>query len=387
MVQSGITFEVDSVVQEKDPFPEDNQHAVLSRMLKRELEACSHPDSTVLAPKRFSYNALLFAVHEAYSHHRPLIITPDSVWITITQGVAYHMTYYAEDLRDRFVSHDGKMALTFDDPADLYITSRKRFWEKAISAWADMIQEHVHGDMHELFVCDFSTSGPLEKIVSKIVMMDVFQYYFKYVAYVICGIPTITLEGSPEDWERLAQKAATLRIFEMDWWLDHLLPICDQFVRASRGDIDLKHWQSICKLREEYGGNIINGWIAKLLPYLKEGDGRNPIFDTGEGFHIMQAPSGLSRFSATLMHKVTGREWYAEIVGGLTGVTQDAKTLSLRPVPGWAVYEVSEERKRVNKRDEARFLKEYFELHVLGAEEWIRRNLALQKDQQRDRVK
>ena len=45
-------------------------------------------------------------------------------------------------------------------------------------------------------------------------------------------------------------EAAGLDVFDLRWWLDHLLPICDQFVRAARGEIDLPHWRSICKLEE-----------------------------------------------------------------------------------------------------------------------------------------
>ena len=57
-----------------------------------------------------------------------------------------------------------------------------------------------------------------------------------------------TLEGTPADWERLRDKAAALDVFDLGWWLDHLLPICDQFVRASCGAMDLDHWRAICKL-------------------------------------------------------------------------------------------------------------------------------------------
>jgi hypothetical protein len=175
-------------------------------------------------------------------------------------------------------------------------------------------------------------------------MMDVFERYFQFTLCGICGIPTITLEGTTSDWERLYQKAAALDIFDLDWWLAHLLPLCDQFVRASRGDVDLGHWRGICKLRDEYGGDVINGWVAKLFPYLRafiDGpcDRRNPIFETGEGFQTWVAPSGLSRVPFLWRDTVTGRERRMEAIGGLVGVTQERRTLALRPKVGWAVRE------------------------------------------------
>ena len=126
----------------------------------------------------------------------------------------------------------------------------------------------------------------------------------------ICGIPTVTLEGSTADWQRLTDKAVRLSVFDLDWWLPHLLPICEQFVRASRGDVDGDHWRDICKRRSEYGGDVINGWVAKLFPYLRTFIGgpctrRNPIFETGEGFQSLVAPSGLSRVPFTWQNAST----------------------------------------------------------------------------------
>jgi hypothetical protein len=48
-------------------------------------------------------------------------------------------------------------------------------------------------------VCDFSTTGPVERVVSQVVLMDALRKYFTYVIRTICGIPTVTLEGTPAD--------------------------------------------------------------------------------------------------------------------------------------------------------------------------------------------
>ncbi len=116
-------------------------------------------------------------------------------------------------------------------------------------------------------------------------------------------------------------------------------------MRASRGDVDLAHWGAICKLRSQYGGDVINGWVARLFPYLRrfiDGpcDRRNPIFETGEGFQTLIAPPGLSRVPFLWQNAATGRERRMEAIGGLVGVTQDPRTLALRPKVGWAVREV-----------------------------------------------
>jgi hypothetical protein len=336
----GITFEVDRVEPATEPLPECRAHEA-AKWTVGNLESCSDYHGTVV--KDVHYQALLAAVHTAFSQHRPLTLSPDAVWLTIAQGVAHHMTIHGERLRPRFVSHSGKLDLVFECEGWAE-GSPENPWAEAFASWAAQIRDHVGPRVHDLLVCEFGTTGPVERAASHVVMMDVFERYFHYRATCICGIPTVTLEGTTEDWRYLAGKVEALRDFDMDWWLPHLRPICEQFIRASCGDVDLAHWRGICKLRTEYGGDIINGWVARLFPYLRSFIGgpcnwRNPIFETGEGFQSLRAPSGLSRVPFTWRNLATGRVRRMEAIGGLLGVSQGRETLALRPKVGWAVRE------------------------------------------------
>jgi len=337
---AGVTFAVDKVKPAKELLPEQRTHEALRDRLGG-IESCHDYHGTVI--EDIYYQPLLAAVHTAFSQHRPLVLSPDAVWLTITQGVAHHMVIHGERLRPRFVSHQGKLDLVFKC-RDWVEGSPENPWAEAFDSWAAQIREHVGPKIHDTLISDFSTTGPAERAASQIVMMDIFERYFHYRAVCICGIPTITLEGTTADWQRLAEKVNGLKAFDLDWWLDHLRPICDQFVRASRGDVDKTHWQSICKLKSAYGGDIINGWVAKLFPYIRAFVGgpcsrRNPIFETGQGFQTLVAPSGLSHVPFSWQNLTTGRERAMEAIGGLVGVTQDPKTLALRSKVGWAVRE------------------------------------------------
>jgi uncharacterized protein DUF4419 len=336
---SGITFSVDDVEPATEPLDETQTHEELRQQLRSRVESCFDYHGTAL--KNVYCQPLLHAVHAAFAGHRPLVLTPDALWITITQGVAHHMTIHGERLRNRFVSHEGRLRLAV--MVDGWVEgSPENPWPEVFAGWADLIRDHVGAEIHDALVCDFSTTGTVERAASQIVMMDIFERYFHYELLCVCGIPSVTLEGSTADWQRLADKAARLKEFDLGWWLEHLLPICEQFVRASRGDIDLTHWQGICKLRQEYGGDIINGWIAKLFPYLRaftQGpcNRRNPIFETGEGFQSWAAPTGLSQVPFVWRNCTTGTERTMEAIGGIVGVKQDRQTMALRPVVGWAV--------------------------------------------------
>ncbi len=337
-LQPGITFAVDAVTPAAAPLPVCRTHEALRATLG-DFESCSDYHGAVV--RKVYGHPLLAAVHLAFSEHRPLVLTPDAVWITIAQGVAHHMTVHGERLRSRFVTHPGKLDLVFEC-RDWVEGSPENPWPDAFASWASQIRDHVGAGVHDTLLCDFSTSGPVERAASRIVILDVFERYFHYLLYCICGIPAVTLTGTPADWQRLADKAAALAVFDLDWWLEHLRPVCAQFVRASRGDVDPGHWQAIYKPRRTYGGDVINGWIAKLFPYIRPFVGgpcsrRNPIFETGEGFQSLVAPGGLSQVPFTWRDLRTGRGRRMEAVGGLLGVAQDADTLALRPTVGWVV--------------------------------------------------
>ena len=264
----GYTFPLDNVMPGTEPLPTCRSYEAVRLLVGSPIESCSDYHGTVVA--NLGYQGLLAAVYTAYNLHRHLVLTPDAVWITISQGVAHHMALHAEELRSRFVAHQGKLNLQFRCRGWVEGTPENP-WTEAFESWTQQIRNHVGDMIYDSMICSFSTTGVAERAASQIVMMDVFQRYFRFEVYCVCGIPGVTIEGTTADWQSIADRVATLDRFGLDWWLPHLRPICDHFVRASRGDIDFDHWWNICKLKSEYGGDIINGWIAKMFPYLAVG--------------------------------------------------------------------------------------------------------------------
>src|SRR5688572_23216893 len=63
----------------------------------------------VLTPN--GVHPLLSAVGRAFAEHRPLVLSPDAVWLTILQGVAQHVRLNAELLRPKLVNHAGRKRL------------------------------------------------------------------------------------------------------------------------------------------------------------------------------------------------------------------------------------------------------------------------------------
>ena len=76
-----------------------------------------------------------------------------------------------------------------------------------------------------------------------------------------CGIPEITLEGTVEDWKVLREKALSLGDYGLQWWVEALEPVLDQFVAAASGSIDREFWCRIWPIP------YVTGWILTLFPY------------------------------------------------------------------------------------------------------------------------
>jgi Domain of unknown function (DUF4419) len=301
------------------------------------VEGCSRPNERVLALP-FA-NALIGAVHVAFSRHLPLALSPDTMWLAIAQGFALHIRNNPEALRTAFVFHDEKATITVDRP-DFIPGSPNNPWPEVFEIMAGAVHGEV-GAIGDVLIADFSTTGPIERAASQVVMLGAFEPYFRYVLRCICGIPRITLEGTPDDWLRLKGKVECLRSYDCDWWIRELLPICDQFVRASQGDIDGEFWKRIYKIEEVYGGQDVEGWIGKLFPYVKtfetqRWDRRNPLFDGGRVTVTSgEFPNGLTRIPFNLQRESASDSM--SFLAGFTGATYDEKLATIRPCIGWAV--------------------------------------------------
>jgi len=137
-------------------------------------------------------NALAQAAYDAFYRHHPLVLTPDAVWFSLAQGFAHHVALNAEALRGRFVRHQGKEKLVVERP-DFFL-GQPNPWPELFAAFSDQIAAHI-GRLRDLVVADFSTTGPLERAASEVLLMDAFQPYFEYEV-AVQGEPLAVLSAS-----------------------------------------------------------------------------------------------------------------------------------------------------------------------------------------------
>jgi hypothetical protein len=226
-------------------------------------------------------------------------------------------------------------------------------------SWADIAEQFTKLLAAEIrgagdFECDFSTSTDVERTAGRIVLMDAYSPYFAYWLMCVCGIPEITLTGTPEDWRKIRDRVDMIAGLGLENWCRSLAPITSQFARAAEGDVDVAFWRRIYNPADAYGGDVITGWAARLYPYIEWGGTvgtPNPLLDLpideprdltssrqmdyqGPGVRSDGVPATLSRVVVNVRDTMSGNTQAVALCAGLIGVTQDEDG-SLRPVAGW----------------------------------------------------
>ena len=353
-----VTF----VVDENLPAPE--QHLKypatpegLARQLLMELRmsdtkgmvaACSFAGETIYSMGQKVFFEMMI---RAYAEHRPLVLTPDAIWMLISQGFSHYVNQNPEVLRDKFVDFEGKLDLTVLTDKDLF--SAEADWDGIIRDFADEIEKNTKGSIAKTLTADFSTTSQTERIASQIILMDAVKPYFEYtVMYIVCGIPDITLKGTTDDWKSILSRTKELKKYGLGWWTDELVPILREFVNASEGHPDRAFWQDIvCTVRPDRvrgrGCGMVknevtefDGWFLKFFPFDKKG--RTPSKVTKD--HKMLPEQARVPFRYIKM-KADGstEETPMELLAGLIGVKEDSTTFALTPVIGWMAYKTETE--------------------------------------------
>ena len=285
---------------------------------------------------------------EAYAGHYSVILSPDAIWTLISQGFCHHISLNTEKLKDKIVNHEGKMKISVISEYDLY--SPLMDWDTLLNGFDIQIAENTKGNIADIMRADFSTTGNTERITSQVTLMSAVKSYFDFAAiHTICGIPTITIEGTPDDWRKIIKKVESLRNYDLGWWVDDLKPILQEFVNASEGNVNKDFWQNIVKkdrpesMKKGAGCGVkdatkFDGWFLKFMPFDK--DGRTPdavVYGRND-----MLPSVVSAPFTYIVKDATGNiisKTPMEIMSGFVGIDVNENTYTMRPHIGWMVSE------------------------------------------------
>jgi hypothetical protein len=230
----------------------------------------------------------------AYANHWTLVTGPEDWWFTIIRRLAMAIDMHAKkrNVRNFFVSHEGKKELTVSLGSNIYSPDYNGFFRQMTNLVADNLKKPEYvSNMRP----DFSTTGQNHRIVANVAIMSSLQEFFSYTAGITCGVPRVEMKGTEQDWSELHQKFKRLsNLMEpiktelelsnirgtytnirgwgsqrvVDWWssVDKVLA---KLVDTYRGNPDLEWWKGIIKDESSggCGGPVIDikGWFMSDL--------------------------------------------------------------------------------------------------------------------------
>lgn len=324
-------------------------------LLQSSLSNTEHNFSKI-APKK---NGFINTVITAYNHHHHLVIRPDDVWIAILNQFNYYVNAHAEELRDRFVSHKGKKKLVVSAVGSRYTVD---FGDLA-RQMTELIDENVvDKELKDWIIPNFSTTRHNDIVVSAVLMMATLKAYFDYGMMLMCGIPSVTLEGERSDWVNLLNRIEKFETFgeEPKAWVGMLRPILTRFVSSFDGSPDIDFWSKVCHYSA--GGSMpsyICGWITAFAVWSKEGKWQGPSLTGAESddayipdnalygleldgarYEIQDAeiiPAGYCEVDVELIDN--GEKFECMMVSGhLAQLTGGDKGDTVSPLPSWFIF-------------------------------------------------
>jgi hypothetical protein len=304
-------------------------------------------------------HALVKAAHDAFYDHHPLTIRPDDIWLCIAQGFAAHVNNNAEQLRSRLVEHGGRKKLVVRR-AEFFL-GQENPWPEVFSDFSNQIGQHV-GKLKDLVCARFSTTTQIEGAAFEVCLMDTFQGYFEYEMRCGCGIPEITVLGTPDDWRSMIPRVQHLAEYGLKSWCDALVPVLEKIADTASGKVDLDFWRSFFRYESCSGPAELTGWILTLFPYLvtdwntkslgpskylstwrerfdRASSRSNPFlrFDDVQGPSISEVPQSLVSAPVHYIDLSTGKQHDLRFVAGMFGVEQHIETRALSAAFGWAI--------------------------------------------------
>ncbi|KAL9059438.1 MAG: hypothetical protein Q9162_001136 [Coniocarpon cinnabarinum] len=292
----------------------------------------------------------------AYNQHLHLRIRPDDIWISILTQLSFYVNKHSEDLRHLFVEHEGKKELVVSVEKE----PGKQFG-KFISKMSILIKDEIKdASFREWIMPDFSTSSAKDKTVCSVIMMGALKNYFDYVCELECGLPSVTLLGTKEDWVSLRSKLARLPSFgeEPTTWSKQLDQILLGMINTFDGDKreeSVGFWQRIA--HHQGGGSgpsWWSGWITGLCFWDSTGEclyhegpsGKRTLKLNGVDFHLIksnQLPNGFVEVPVKVNDN--GHEYETNILAGsfaYQGTSSDnaheSKIDTVQPLSTWLIY-------------------------------------------------
>jgi len=273
-------------------------------------------------------NGLVGCLFNAYNNHNEIMLRPEDFWCAVMTQFSAYVNANGEELRSKFVDFEGKKLLKVEGLGNM----RTVPYDQMTIQMTEEISKNIKDQsLRDWILPNFTTTESKDKVVFSAIMMSSMQKYFDYKMCCMCGIPAVTLRGTPEDYIKLKEKVTRLAEFDLNGimvkWLALLTPIFDQLIQASQGQPDLDFWNKVVQnISGGSGPSYISGWLSAFccfnedgkwmgdelsvkFYYGKEVKSDYPIIDTND------IPSGIVSVPITIVD-IDRKEYQSRMIAG-----------------------------------------------------------------------
>ena len=308
---------------------------------------CSSFDTDKKEFYNYGKKSLFRGLMEAYANHYPITISPDMILILFLQGYSRFMEKHSEKVRNVYVNFEGQKTLTVERERMTPKTAKPEDWRGIIDEFTKKIKGEIGENIISNLECNFTTTNPATLTTSQISIMSAMKQYFKYELIMCeCGISSITLEGSLEDWEKIKEKFEffSKKEFGLNPWINSLIPIIDKIIETKiyydqnkTINEEIRYfWKDILRFKrgDVYDPDVLDGWIIKFVPNLsgEKATIYEKLYDYDIPDQILSCPLKLIFYG-----KNKTIEYDCSIASGFYGMLQDETTKNINPVIGYAI--------------------------------------------------
>ncbi|EFX05483.1 hypothetical protein CMQ_3552 [Grosmannia clavigera kw1407] len=293
-----------------------------------------------------SINGFVYSMIHAYSNHHTVSIRPEDVWFAILSQLSFYINAHAEELRSFFVAHEGRKQLEVVEIGALENVDMSKMTERM----TELIQNNiVDPELREWIMPTFSTTTDSDRVVASILMMGSLQAYFEYRFSICCGMPSVTLLGERDDWNKILERVDKMAQLgdEPTRFVALLKPVLRRFIASFDDPVApdlISFWARAVNRYSGSGMDFCCGWVAAFCMWDVEGKyiGRESYPDCyeldGIQYHmadIKKVPSGSVAVPLTIDDN--GNIFPARMVAGSVGIkanfAAEAPAVSSSPTP------------------------------------------------------
>jgi len=211
-------------------------------------------------------NAFVKAAVMAFAEHLPFRIKPDHAFELMIAGFNVWLNEFGGAAALQAAGLVGERQRV---QVDFYTSD----WDNAIDALGAKLCESIaNAELRAILLARFSTTTAEMRRAHTLTIASAYRKFVDIHFNTMCGIPSVTCEGSQHDWEALKLVANALNAIsagKLQRWIEPLSAALDVVLAGFGGQDTASTWCNFINHDDGSGFSGCSGWINAFLPYVR----------------------------------------------------------------------------------------------------------------------